>query len=91
MAQGRLFVHTELCAKTHPSWHGLCLSCMVLIASVAILNFDIFSETVTLRSTGLEIRGMPYNHNQFRNVFMWPRSLSLHSTFERRERNAEII
>ena len=35
-AQGGSFLFWTLCLKNIPSWHGLCLSCMV-IASAAIL------------------------------------------------------
>ena len=39
VAQGgfHLFVHIEFCVKTHPSWHGQCLSCVVIV-SIAILS-----------------------------------------------------
>ena len=68
-------MHIELRVKTHPSWHGQCLSCMViasvanivvvLTGSVAIILFRflfVFSlKLETEDQLNLKYRSVPYH------------------------------
>ena len=79
-----LLVHIVFCVKTHPSFHRLCLSCMVIVG-VLIASWYVYLKLETEDQLNLtcgvyRIVGSGVTVSQFQDVCWWSRWLFLDST-----------